>query len=173
MAWEIDPFHSSIEFSVAHLMINAIRGHFSEWSGTIHFDSKRPDDSWVKAQVKTASVQTGVAQRDAHLRSAAFFEVVTYPTMTFESTHIRLTDRNRGIVTGNLCLHGVTRPVSFNVEYTGINRDSLTDAWHVGLLATATIDRRDFGMTFDQINAGVILVGYKVNIEIHAEASLI
>ncbi len=173
MAWEIDPFHSTVEFSATHLMINAIKGRFSEWGGTIHFDPQRPENSWVKARVSTASIWTGVAQRDAHLRSAAFLEVVRYPTMIFESTHVELVDRNRGIVSGNLSLHGVTRPIAFHAEYTGINRDSLTDAWHAGVQATTTIDRRDFGMTFDQINAGVILVGYKVHIEIHAEASLI
>ncbi|MBA2680529.1 MAG: YceI family protein [Ktedonobacteraceae bacterium] len=173
MTWEIDPFHSAVEFSATHLMINAIKGRFSEWGGTIHLDSQQPEKSWVKAQVNTASIQTGVAQRDAHLRSAAFLEVVRYPLMTFESTHVKLIDRSRAVVTGNFSLHGVTRPIAFNVEYTGTNRDSLTDAWHVGLLAVATIDRRDFGMTFDQINAGVILVGYKINIEIHAEAALV
>ena len=172
MAWEIDPAHSTVEFCVIHLMINTVKGRFPELSGTIHLDPKEPNNSWVKAQVKTASVQTNVPQRDAHLRSADFFDVIKYPTITFESTQVKLVDQFRCYLNGNLSLHGVTRLVSLQVGYTGRSQDLLSGAWRVGLFARTTIDRRDFGMTFNQSNAGVLLASYKVGIEINAEAVL-
>ena len=172
MAWEIDPAHSLVEFSIIHLMINTVKGRFLEWNGTIHLDPKQMERSRVVAQIKAASIQTGVAQRDAHLRSADFFDVSRYPTILFESTGIQLADQHRGVVTGQLSLHGVTRSISLHGQYTGRNRDLLTGAWRMGLFATVTIDRRDFGITFNQISERVALVGYQVRIEINAEAIL-
>lgn len=172
MAWEIDPFHSLVEFSVAHLMINVVKGRFPELHGTIHLDPRHPELCWVKAEIKTASITTGAPPRDAHLRSADFFDVVRFPTITFESTKLELVSQNRCILNGHLSLHGVTRLVSFHVEYLGRNRDHFTDAWQVGLFATTLIDRRDFNMVFDQTKMGVDLVGYKVRIEINTEATL-
>ncbi|GAC1365588.1 MAG: YceI family protein [Ktedonobacteraceae bacterium] len=173
MAWEIDPTHSLVEFSVAHLMISIVKGRFSDLKGTLHLDPKQPENSWVRAEIPTATIQTGVAQRDAHLRSADFFSVAKYPTITFVSTHVKLVDQSHSIMTGDLMLLGVTRSVPFQVEYRGMNRDPLTDAWRIGMFATAMIDRRDFGMTFDQYSGGVFLVGYKVHIEVNTEAVLV
>ncbi len=172
MAWEIDPTHTLVEFSVAHLMISVVKGRFADVSGSIYLDPKRPENSWVRVAVQTASIQTGVPQRDAHLRSADFFSAARYPTMTFASTDVRVVDQSHSITTGNLSLLGVTRVVPFKVEYRGLNRDPLTSAWRVGMCATSTIDRRDFGMTFDQQTGGVFLVGYRIHIEINAEAVL-
>ena len=172
MAWEIDPTHSLVEFSVAHLMISVVKGRFTDVSGSIHLDPKQPENSWAKIEIQSASIQTGVPQRDAHLRSADFFSVARYPTITFVSTNIEPVDQNHSVMTGNLSLLGVTRAVSFQVEYRGMNRDPLTSAWRVGMFATATIDRRDFGMSFDQQNGGVFLVGYRIHIEVNAEAVL-
>ncbi len=172
MAWEIDPTHSLVEFSVAHLMISVVKGRFMDLGGSIYLDPQRPENSWVKVAVKSDSIQTGVPQRDAHLRSADFFSVAKYPTITFASTNVELVDQNHSMMTGNLSLLGVTRSVPFRVEYRGLNRDPLTSAWRVGMCATTTIDRRDFGMTFDQQTGGVFLVGYRIHLEINAEAVL-
>ena len=172
MAWEIDPAHSLVEFSVAHLMISVVKGRFMDLSGSMYLDPQRPENSWVKVVVKSDSIQTGVPQRDAHLRSADFFSVAKYPTITFASTNVEVVDQNHSMLTGNLSLLGVTRSVPFRVEYRGLNRDPLTSAWRVGMCATTTIDRRDFGMTFDQQNGGVFLVGYRIHLEINAEAVL-
>lgn len=171
MAWEIDPFHSLVEFSVRHLSITTVKGRFSEVHGTIHLDPQYPERCWVKAQVEAASIQTGAAQRDAHLRSADFFEVARYPTISFESTQVRPQDQNRAILDGNLTLHGVTRPVSFYVMYTGQSQDPFTGGWRAGLCASTMIDRREFCMSFNQkTSMGALIVGYEVRIDISVEA---
>ncbi|MBO0795191.1 MAG: YceI family protein [Ktedonobacteraceae bacterium] len=171
MAWEIDPMHSTVEFSVRHLMINTVKGHFPNVRGTIHLDTKYPELSWVKAQVEAASISTFAPQRDAHLRSADFFEVARYPTITFESTLIKPVSPNRCYLNGNLSLHGQTRPVTFAVEYTGHNRDMYTDAWRIGLSAVTVIDRRQFGITYNpEYVGGGLIIGNEVRIEIHVEA---
>ncbi len=173
MAWEIDPSHSSVEFSVVHLMITNIKGRFPEVSGTIHLDPKKPKNSWVKAKVQAASVQTGVPQRDAHLRSADFFDVSKYPTISFESTEVKLVDEHRCYLNGNFSLHGVTQVMSLQAGYTGVSQDLLTDAWRVGLFARTTIDRREFGMTFNQSKGENLLLSYKVWLDINVEAVLV
>lgn len=173
MAWEIDPFHTSVEFSVKHLMISTVKGRFRTVHGTLHLDPKQPANSWVQAKIEAASIDTGVAQRDAHLRSADFFEVAKYPEITLISRKIQLVSQNRCILTGDLTLHGVTRSVQFHVEFTGRARDIFTDGWRVGLYAAAMIDRRSFGMDFNQMKTGIALVGYEVRIDINLEATLI
>ncbi len=173
MAWEIDPAHSSVEFSVVHLMITQVKGRFSEVRGTVHLDPKKPENSWIKAQVSTASIHTNSPQRDAHLRSADFFDVSRYPTITFESAEIKLVDQFHCYLNGYLTLHGVRQLISFRAGYTGVNRDPLTDAWRAGLFARTIIDRREFGINFEQNNAGVLLIGHKVWIEINIEAVLV
>jgi polyisoprenoid-binding protein YceI len=171
MAWEIDPFHSLVEFSVRHLAITTVKGRFSEVHGTIHLDPQYPERCWVKAQVETASIQTGAPQRDAHLRSADFFEVARYPTISFESTQVRPQDQNRAILDGNLTLHGVTKPVSFYVMYTGQSQDPFTGGWRAGLCASTMIDRREFCMSYNQkSNMGALIVGYEVRIDVTVEA---
>lgn len=174
MPWEIDPHYTSVEFSVKHLMIAVVKGRFPQVSGTFHLDPQHPTTSWVKAQIKMDSIYTGFPQRDAHLRSADFFEAVKYPISTFESTEVKPVNSNSFLVQGNLSLHGVTRPVQFQAVYTGMNRDPYTEAYHAGFAASTTINRRDFGITFNQINKeGIILIGYDVLIEIHLEAAFL
>lgn len=171
MPWEIDPFHTLVEFSVRHLAITTVKGRFPDVHGTIHLDPQYPEQCWVKAQVETGSIHTGAAQRDAHLRSADFFEVAKYPTITFESTLVKPLSQDRSILNGNLTLHGVTKPVSMYAMYTGHSRDPITNAWRVGLCAAAMIDRRDFCMKYDQRSStGALVVGYEVRIDINIEA---
>ena len=173
MAWEIDRFHSLVEFSVQHLKVATVKGRFTEVQGTIELDPQNPIRSWVKAQIMTNSIHTGATQRDVHLRTADFFEIAKYPTITFVSTQVKHIDTNRFIVQGDLTLHGVTRPVQLPTIYTGLSQDILTEAWRVGLHANTVIDRRNFGMTFNQNRAGVILVGYEIHIDIIIEAVMV
>jgi polyisoprenoid-binding protein YceI len=170
MAWDIDRFHSLIEFSVQHLKVATVKGRFTEMQGTIELDPQYPERSSVKAQIMTNSIHTGAPQRDVHLRTADFFEIVRYPTMEFESTQVKHIEKNRFIVEGKLTLHGVTRPVQLRAIYTGLSQDMLTEAWRVGLRANTVIDRRQFGMTFNQNRAGLILIGYEIYIDIIIEA---
>ncbi len=116
------------------------------------------------------SITTGASQRDVHLRTADFFEISKYPTIEFESTQVKSIDQKRFIVGGNLSLHGVTRFGQLHVIYTGVSQDILAGAWRIGVRAVTVIDRRDFGMTFNQSQAGIILVGYEVHIDMVIEA---
>lgn len=170
MPWEIDPFHTLVEFSVVHLKINIVKGRFKEVHGTLHLDIQKPENSWVKAQVNTASIDTGVAARDGHLRSADFFEATKYPTIIFESAAIEQTSETTSVVTGNLTLHGVTHAVSFQAKFTGYTRDADTHGWRVGLTATSVIDRRTFDMNFNRLAEGVALVGNEARIKLYIEA---
>lgn len=170
MAWEIDPFHTLVEFSVVHLKINIVKGRFKEVRGSLHLDVQQPENSWVRAQVNTASIDTGVAARDGHLRSADFFEAVKYPVITFESAAIERTGETTSLVTGNLTLHGVTRAVTFQTKFTGYTRDVDTKGWRVGLTATGVIDRRQFDMNFSRLIEGVAMVGNEARVKLYIEA---
>jgi polyisoprenoid-binding protein YceI len=171
MTWVIDPLHSLVEFSVAHLNINLVKGRFYEVRGSIHLDFQRPENCWVRAQVNAASLSTGVAARDSHLRSADFFDVAHYPTIDFESTRVQQTGANSGIVTGNLTLHGVTATVSFQVNYGGVAQDPESNGWRVGFSAQGAINRSTFHMHFNQLlKGGILFIGEQVQIELHVEA---
>ncbi|HEU5373828.1 MAG TPA: YceI family protein [Ktedonobacteraceae bacterium] len=171
MTWIIDPLHTLVEFSVVHLKINLVKGRFYEVRGSLHLDFQRPERSWVKAQVNTASLSTGVAARDQHLRSADFFDVARYPSIDFESTHVLQTEAAKGVVTGNLTLHGITQLVSFQTTFGGSAQDPESDSWRVGFSARGSIDRRSFNMHYRQLSRGEIaLVGDQVQLELHIEA---
>ncbi|HEX4206053.1 MAG TPA: YceI family protein [Ktedonobacteraceae bacterium] len=171
MSWKIDPFHTLVEFSVRHLGISIVKGRFKEVHGTLEIDPKYPENSSVSASVNSASIDTGAAQRDAHLRSANFFECSKYPLISFESTSIRVIADNRCVVTGNLTMHGVTRSVDFQVAYFGASQDPMTNSMRIGIAAVTIIDRRNFGMTFNQVlKTNVDFVSYETRIEINLEA---
>jgi polyisoprenoid-binding protein YceI len=169
--FNIDPLHSIVEFAVQHLQICVVKGRFAEVRGSIELDPQKPEHSAIQAQIKTASIYTGSPQRDAHLRSIDFFNVEQYPTIQFTSTKIKLLDQKHCLLTGDLSIHGITRPVQFQAAYTGTNRDPLTGAWRVGLSATTTIDRRDYGMSFNRMSENAILIGNTTRIEINVEAT--
>lgn len=173
MAWEIDRFHSLVEFSVHHLKVATVRGQFTDVAGTIELDPQYPERSRVRAQIMTNSIHTGAAQRDTHLRTADFFDAERYPVITFESSQVKYLEKNRFIVGGNLSLHGVTRFVQLRTIYTGMNQDALTEAWRAGMRANTIVDRRDFGLLYSNQNKlGVPLVGNEVHIDIIVEAIL-
>jgi polyisoprenoid-binding protein YceI len=172
MTWEIDPFHSLVEFSVWHLRINIVKGRFQQIRGTIYLDTNHPTASWVKAQVDASSIETGVAVRDRHLKSADFFEVASYPTIAFESTSIQQTGARSGIVTGQLTLHGATQTVQFQTEVMGTARDPQTGGWRIGISAVTTLDRRMFNIFTQSSGGGALaaMVGNEAQVVLHLEA---
>ncbi|MGH2562520.1 MAG: YceI family protein [Thermomicrobiales bacterium] len=171
--WRIDPLHSTIGFSVKHMMFATVHGRFAGFRGTIRFDDDHPDDAEVEVEIDAATIDTGIKKRDDHLRSADFFDVAVYPTISFRSTRVEPFNRfgrHHWLVVGNLTIHGVTRSVELAVEQTGAPEPWHTDVIEFG--ATATINRKDFGMEFTlPIEGGGLVVGNEVKIAISVQAS--
>lgn len=142
MNWEIDSNHSHVSFSIRVLSVSTTRGHFNTFRGQLHLDEQNPANSWVEAEVDATSIDTHNKLRDAHLRSAKFFEVKQYPTIAFHSTHVEQVGGQHYQVTGNLTLHGVTKFITFDVEYRGQS----TMGMRADLTAKAQINRNDFGL---------------------------
>jgi len=165
MNWQIDPTHSHLSFAIRVLSVSTTRGRFHALRGYLHIDEQNPANSWVEAEVEAASIDTHIKLRDAHLRSAAFFDVKQYPTITFQSTHVEHAGGQDYRVTGNLTLHGVTKPITFDVAYRG--QSTLMGA-RTGLVAKATINRNDFGV--GQGAAVQLIASSMVTIEIDLEA---
>ncbi len=167
--WSFDPVHSSINFWVRHLMVSKVHGHFSKWTGTMEFDEKNPAASKIEIQIDAASIDTREAQRDAHLRSADFFETEKFPQLTFKSTAVKSVGDGFQ-ATGDLTIKGVTKPVVLEVEYSG----RVKDPWggeRAGFSAHTSLHRKDFGLTWNQaLEAGGIAVGDKIEINIEVEA---
>lgn len=168
--WEIDSGHSGINFSVRHLVVAKVRGRFARWSGG--FDAENGDlaSAQVNTVIDASSVDTGVAERDAHLRSPDFLDVARFPEITFKSTRVEKRSENMLRVTGDLTIRGVTREVVLDVEHSG----RTTDPWgnqRAGFTATTTLDRREFGLIWNQaLEAGGVVVGDRVSVEIEVEA---
>ncbi len=170
MSWKIDPVHSEVTFSVRHAMVTTVRGHFKVISGILEIDEAHPENSMVDAQAETASVETRDANRDAHLRSADFFESEKYPIITFKSTSVEPQGDAKYRVLGDLTMHGVTKAVVFDAEYSGQAKDAY-GAQRAGLEAEATINRKDFGLSWNVgLEAGGVLVSEKVKIAINLAA---
>ena len=168
--WEIDSSHSSIQFLVRHLVISKVRGQFSRWSGSLTTEGDAFTNARASVVIDASSLDTGVADRDAHLKSADFFDVERYPEVRFEAERTAKRESGQFALAGMLTLHGVTREVALEVELTG----RTTDPWgneRVGFSARATIDRKEFGLTWNQVlETGGVMVGDKVEIEIDLEA---
>jgi polyisoprenoid-binding protein YceI len=168
--WDIDLAHSSIRFSVKHLSISTVHGHFDRWTGSVALDDTGIERSQISARIEAASINTNEPQRDAHLRSADFFDTDKYPEITFRSTRIEKTPAGTLQMAGDLSIAGVTRTVSLEVELLGQAKDPF-GAERSAFSATTTIDRRDFGLVWSQaLETGGLLVGEKVKIEISIEA---
>jgi polyisoprenoid-binding protein YceI len=169
-SWTPDPVHSEVGFSVRHLMVSKVRGRFTRFEADLT-TGVDPLASTFSATVDLASIDTGDAQRDEHLRSADFLDVEQYPRLTYRSTRIR-PDGDHYLVDGELALHGVTKPVPLRLEVHGFQDSPFGDT-RAGFTASAEIDRRDFGIEFDApLEGGGVLVGNKVEISIDIEAVL-
>ena len=168
--WTIDPVHSVAEFKVKHMMISNVKGHFSKVSGTLTLDEANITESKVEAAIDVASIETRDPQRDAHLKSADFFDAEKFPTMSFKSSGIRRTGNGELAVEGDLTIHGVTRKVTFAVEGP---TPATKDPWgntRVGISATTKISRKDFGLTWNAaLETGGILVGDEAAITLDVE----
>jgi polyisoprenoid-binding protein YceI len=168
--WNIDPAHSGITFSVRHLVISKVRGRFAKYTGTIHFDDRDFSRSSVEVAIDASSIDTGVPQRDAHLRSADFFDVETFADLRFRSTRVEGIGGRRFRVTGDLTIRDVTREVTLEAEYGGRAKDSWGNE-RIGYVAKADIDRRDYGLAWSQVlAAGGVLIGDRVEIELDVQA---
>src|SRR5689334_13410212 len=169
--WAIDRAHSSVSFSVRHLMVSKVRGQFADFDGEI-VTGADPLDSSVTATVDLSSIDTGNADRDAHIRSADFFDVDTHPTLAFRSTGVR-PDGEDFVVDGELSLHGVTRPVSLKLEVNGFQHASPFGDVRAGFSASTEINRKDYGIEFNMpLEGGGVVVGEKVQIALEIEAIL-
>ncbi|MBI4686238.1 MAG: YceI family protein [Nitrospirae bacterium] len=168
--WGIDADHSTIQFKVRHMMVSNVRGTFGKFSGSATLDDKDITKSKFAASIETASINTGVAKRDEHLKSPDFFDAAKYPTITFVSKNIKKAGPNKLKLTGDLTMHGVTKEVTLDMEEPAA---AVKDPWgniKRGTSATATINRKDFGLTWNApIESGGVVVGEDVNISIDLE----
>jgi len=168
--WTIDPVHSEIGFSVRHMMVSKVRGKFSNFSGQI-VTADDPFKSSATAEIDLKSINTGQDQRDEHIRSADFFEVETYPTMTYRSTSARFEDGNY-ILDGDLTLKGVTRRVPLVLELNGFGPDPFGGT-RAGFTATGELNRRDFNVNFSApMQNGGVVVADKITLHLEIEAVL-
>jgi polyisoprenoid-binding protein YceI len=168
----IDPAHTEVGFVARHLVGTKVRGRFTDVSGTFTV-AENPEDSSVEAVVQAASIHTNQLQRDDHLRTNDFLDVPNYPTLTLKSTGLKRVDDTHWVLTGDLTVRGVTKSVDFDLEFLGEGASMQEGKTVVAFEATATIDRRDFGVSFNHsLLDGSVVVGNKVVLEIEAEASL-
>lgn len=168
-AWSIDPAHTTVEFSVKHLMISTVRGHFGAVTGTIVLDEQNPAASTVTAEIDVTSVNTRQEQRDAHLRSADFFDVENFPSIKFQSTRIER-DGDHFDVYGQLTIRDVTREVVLHTSDEGRGGDPW-GGQRAAFSATTRIDRRDFGLTWNQaLETGGVVVGNDIKISLEVQA---
>lgn len=167
--WQIDPTHTNIMFTVRHMVVAKVHGRFSRFQGEVTL-AEDGSLAGAMAEIETASIDTQVADRDNHLRSADFFDAETYPRITFRSTQIEKVGDDRYQMRGLLEMHGVEKEVILDTEYLGRAQDPFGNE-RVAFSARTTIDRRDFGLTWNQaLETGGILVGEKVEITLDVQA---
>lgn len=173
--WAIDPSHTLVQFSAKHMMLTTVRGNFSEVSGAIAIDGEDPKRSNVQVDIDAASIDTRVEGRDEHLRSGDFLDVENHPTIRFASRSVeaeRVTPGDEFRVVGDLTIRGVTREVVLDVLYEGRGRDPWGGE-RVSFSASTRIDRRDFGLTWNQaLEAGGVLVSNEIRITLEVQAVL-
>ncbi len=169
-SWSLDADHTTIGFSVKHMMVTDVKGAFDKFTGTVELDDKDPTKSKVDVEIELASVNTRNAKRDEHLRSPDFFDVAKTPKMTFKSTKVEVAKDGALTITGDLSLHGVTKPVTLKAAPLSAE---LKDPWggtHRGTTATGKINRKDFKLEWNKtLEKGGVLVGEDVLIELQIE----
>jgi polyisoprenoid-binding protein YceI len=173
MSWSIDTVHTHVGFSVKHMMVATVRGQFKSYAGTLRLDPKDFSRSKFEGEIDVASIDTGNADRDAHLRSNDFFDAPNHPKITFKSTRIEPTDKGDGeyLVHGDLTIRGVTKPVALEVEFHGTSKNPYGKTV-AGLSARGTINRKDFGVAFNAVlETGGVAVADKVKLEVDLEAA--
>ena len=168
--WEIDSSHSSVHFSVRHLVIAKVRGTFARWSGTVHVPDGDFSKATVAVTVDASSIETGVADRDGHLKSPDFFDVAQYPELRFVGKRVQPRSGDEIDVVGDLTIKGITREVVLRVEQHGQAKDPWGNV-RAAFTAKTTIDRKDFGLTWNQaLETGGVLVSDRVDLELEVQA---
>lgn len=168
MSWTLDASHSSLQFRVRHLMIQKVRGHFASWAAEVAYDDADRTRSTVTVTIDAASIQTGVADRDKHLRSADFLDAAHFPHIVFRASRVDGSG-DRLTLHGDLTIRGVTQPVAFEVERTGAGRDPWGGE-RIGFSGTGKLSRKEFGLTWNQLlEAGGVAVGDEVAFEFDLE----
>ena len=168
--WSLDAAHSEVGFVVRHMMVTKVRGTFQRFEGAIEI-APDPLQSTVTVTIDVTSINTDNADRDAHLRSADYFESEKFPSMTYRSTRVR-DDGGDVLVDGDLTLHGVTKPVTLNVEVNGVQKDPWGGT-RVGLSAEGELSRRDFGIDINMpLDGGGVVVGDKIKLVLELQAVL-
>lgn len=171
--WKLDQAHTQANFNVRHMMVTTVRGSLGAVSGTITFDPDTPAISAVEATIDVAGISTGVEDRDNHLRSGDFFDVENYPHIVFKSTDVEVLNNGEANITGDLTIRDVTKPVTLKVEYLGSGNSPFGDT-RAGFEATTSINREDFGLTWNQaLESGGVLVGKDVKISLDVQAILV
>jgi polyisoprenoid-binding protein YceI len=169
MAWTIDPSHTRVGFSVRHMMIATVHGQFEKVAGTVDFNEAEPSRSTVDVQIEAASLNTRDEKRDAHLRSADFFDVERHPYLAFKSTKVEVLDEAHGRLTGDLTIRGLTRRVVLDTEYNGQVK-SPWGTYSAGFSASTKINRKDWNLNWNvALETGGVLVGDIVAINIELE----
>jgi len=167
--WNIDPTHSTVGFSIRHMVFSKVRGRFLKLTGAVQLDDDI-EKSWVEVTIDAASIDTGTPQRDNHLRSADFFDVERFPELRFRSTRVEDVGAGRLRVIGDLTIRDTTREIALDAEPAGRGMDPWGNE-RVGFVAKTSIDRKDFGLKWNQVlEAGGVLVGDRVDIELDVQA---
>ena len=165
-----DPSHSRIGFVARHAMVTKVRGQFTAYSGSGHFDAEQPENSTIELTIQADSIDTGNADRDAHLKSNDFFDMENHPTITFSSTAVERLEEDVYRVTGDLTVRGTTQPVTIDFEYAGAAVDPFGNT-RIGLEGSTKVDRKDFGLTWNaSLDTGGVLVSEKVTLEFDVSA---
>src|SRR3954447_8118112 len=165
----VDPNHSEVSFHIRH-MVSQVRGRFNEFSGAVQLDPKNLPASSVEFHIKAASIDTGVADRDKHLRSADFFDVEKFPEITFKSESVQPAGKDKYNVTGTLTMHGVSKKVTLPVSFLGQAKDPWGGT-RAGFETATTLNRKDYGIVWNKaIDNGGVLLGDDVKVEINLEA---
>lgn len=168
--YEVDAAHSHVGFSIRHI-VSKVPGFFKDYNGTFNFDEKNPEKSKAKFEIKTASINTGNVKRDDHLRNEDFFDAKKYPSIQFESKKVTSLGGNKYKLEGDMTMRGVTKPVSFDVEYTGAAKDPWGNM-KAGFSATAQIKRKDWGLSWNKaLDNGGLVLGEDVTITVEVEAN--
>lgn len=170
-AWDIDPAHTTVGFSVKHMMVSNVKGQFKTTSGTVEFDPAAPEKAVIDVKIDVASVDTEIGKRDDHLKSPEFFDVAKFPQMTFKSKSVKKVSDGKYKVTGDLTIKGTKKEVTLDVE--GLDKgykNPFSGKESRGATATTKINRKDFGLTWNMaVEGGGIMVGEEIAIQIDVE----
>jgi polyisoprenoid-binding protein YceI len=167
--WQLDPYHTQVEFSAKHLGMMTVRGHFTDVSATANIDPAHPEAASVEVTIQTGSIKTNHEVRDNDLRSSNFLEVDKYPTMTFKSTGVEPAGQDQWKLRGDLTIKGNTRPVEFTVTKYGEFNDPGMMGHRIAYGAETKINRRDFGLTFNMLLDGRLVVSEEIQITVEGE----